>query len=140
VREEPPLSRSGAPEISKDNSQQTGQKKKIYHIVKTGETLFSISRIYDVSIGEIRQWNDISDLDVLSIGQRIVIHTAENIEDQNQALAETKNYKTYTVKRNDTLYSIARQNGLSIKELMELNQKEDFNISEGETLKIKIAD
>jgi membrane-bound lytic murein transglycosylase D len=140
VREEPPLSRSGAPEISKDNSQQTGQKKKIYHIVKTGETLFSISRIYDVSIGEIRQWNDISDLDVLSIGQRIVIHTAENIEDQNQALAETKNYKTYTVKRNDTLYSIARQNGLSIKELMELNQKEDFNISEGEILKIKIAD
>jgi membrane-bound lytic murein transglycosylase D len=93
-----------------------------------------------VIIVEIRQWNDISDLDVLSIGQRIVIHTAENIENQNQALAETKNYKTYTVKRNDTLYSIARQNGLSIKELMELNQKEDFNISEGETLKIKIAD
>ncbi|MCK5700424.1 MAG: LysM peptidoglycan-binding domain-containing protein, partial [Cyclobacteriaceae bacterium] len=46
-------------------------------------------------------------------------------------------FKTYKVKQDDTLYGIARKHDISIKELMELNNKNDFTIKEGETLKIK---
>lgn len=113
-----------------------GKKTKKYHMVNPGETLFSISRMYDVSIGEIRQWNDISDLDVLSIGQKIVIYHDDSLRVSSEKANDSTNYKTYVVKKDDTLYSIARLNGLSIKELMELNGKEDFNLSEGEVLKI----
>jgi membrane-bound lytic murein transglycosylase D len=120
--------------------QTNDQKTKIYHIVKTGETLFSISRLYDVSIGEMRQWNDINDLDVLSVGQRITIYTNERLQASKPEVNATGKYTTYIVKRNDTLYSIARENGLTIKELMELNEKNDFNINEGEILKIKLSD
>ena len=116
------------------------QKTKIYHIVKTGETLFSISRLYDVSIGEMRQWNDINDLDVLSVGQRITIYTSERLQASKQETNAAGKFSTYTVKRNDTMYSIARENGITIKELMELNGKDDFNISEGEILKIKLSE
>jgi membrane-bound lytic murein transglycosylase D len=101
-------------------------------MVKPGETLFSISKIYAVSIAEIRHWNDISDLDVLSIGQKIVIYDGDDLQVSN----ESADYKTYVVKKNDTLYSIARANDLTIKELMDLNDKDDFNLSEGEVLKI----
>jgi membrane-bound lytic murein transglycosylase D len=120
--------------------QAIDQKTKIYHIVKTGETLFSISRLYDVSIGEMRQWNDFGDLDVLSVGQRITVYTNQDLKVSKPDVNTAGKYTTYIVKRNDTLYSIARTNGLTIKELMDLNQKEDFIINEGEILKIKVSD
>lgn len=137
-------------EVSNDNLGKTktpkNEKKKyklnvnkagFYHIVKSSETLFSISRKYNVSIGELRQWNDIDDLDVLNVGQKIFIGDRQETKiDSHKTFNGTK-YKTYTVKHDDTLYGIARTNGLSIKELMDINDKEDFIISEGEIIKIR---
>ncbi len=120
--------------------EKNDKKVKKYHIVKTGETLFSISRQYDVSIGKIRQWNDIQDLDVLSVGQTIIIYHDENLQASTNPNNNVSNAQTYTVKKNDTLYSIARQYGLSIKDLMDLNNMNDFDIREGEVLKIKKAE
>jgi len=119
------------------SSEKTGKKIKKYHIVKSGETLFSISRMYDVSIGKIRQWNNINDLDVLYIGQNIIVYHEESLQANSAEKVSQSNFQTYTVKKNDTLYGIARANGLSIKELMDLNNKDDFNIQEGEILRIK---
>ncbi|MEQ8364070.1 MAG: LysM peptidoglycan-binding domain-containing protein [Cyclobacteriaceae bacterium] len=42
----------------------------------------------------------------------------------------------HEVKSSDTLYSVARQYGVTIKELMEWNEKKDFNLSLGEKLRI----
>ncbi|MBS1488173.1 MAG: LysM peptidoglycan-binding domain-containing protein [Bacteroidetes bacterium] len=42
----------------------------------------------------------------------------------------------YTVKASDTLYSIARQNGATIKELMDWNSKSSLSVSVGEKLRI----
>ncbi len=42
----------------------------------------------------------------------------------------------YEVKLTDTLYSVARQYGVTIKELMEWNNKKDFSLSVGEKLKV----
>ncbi len=126
-----------------ENSLATEKKdKKIkkYHVVKSGETLFSISKMYDLSIGKIRQWNDIQDLDVLSVGQRIIIYQDDNLQAVNSESEDSQSYKTYIVRKNDTLYSIARENGLTIKELMDINNKDDFDIREGEILKIKNSD
>ncbi len=39
-------------------------------------------------------------------------------------------------KSSDTLYSIAREYGVTIKELMEWNQKKDFSLTVGEKLRI----
>ncbi len=43
----------------------------------------------------------------------------------------------HQVKATDTLYSVARQYGVSIKELMEWNDKKDFSLSVGEKLKVR---
>ena len=42
----------------------------------------------------------------------------------------------HEVRPSDTLYSVARQYGVTIKELMEWNEKKDFNLSLGEKLRI----
>ncbi|MEP2024638.1 MAG: LysM peptidoglycan-binding domain-containing protein [Reichenbachiella sp.] len=43
-----------------------------YHIVQPSETLFGISRMYQVEIEEIQQWNNLPDY-TLSIGQKLVV-------------------------------------------------------------------
>ncbi|MBS1542325.1 MAG: LysM peptidoglycan-binding domain-containing protein, partial [Bacteroidetes bacterium] len=43
----------------------------------------------------------------------------------------------HDVKPSDTLYSVARQYGVTIKDLMEWNDKRDFSISIGERLRIR---
>jgi membrane-bound lytic murein transglycosylase D len=42
----------------------------------------------------------------------------------------------HEVKASDTVYSIARKYGVTIKELMEWNNKKDFTLSVGEKLKV----
>ena len=119
--------------------EQIVEKEKIYHIVKDGETLFSISRLYDVSIGEIRQWNEFDNLDVIHIDQRIVI-LSDSIPEVNepQQIKSPDQYLTYKVKADDTLYGIAREHNISIKELMDINKKTDFIVKQGELIKIKV--
>jgi len=46
--------------------------KEKYHIVQESETLFGISRIYQVEIDEIQQWNNLPDY-TLSIGQKLIV-------------------------------------------------------------------
>lgn len=45
--------------------------------------------------------------------------------------------RMHEVKPSDTLYSVARQYGVTIKQLMEWNEKKDFNLSQGEKLRIE---
>jgi membrane-bound lytic murein transglycosylase D len=42
----------------------------------------------------------------------------------------------HDVKPSDTLYSVARKYGVTIKELMDWNGKKDFSLSTGEKLKV----
>ena len=114
------------------------KKVEFYHIVKSGETLFSISRTYEISIGELRQWNNFDNLDVLSVGQQLLIKSHSKPMIETQSSKSSNNYKSYKVKADDTLYGIARKYNISIKELMEINNKDDFNIKEGEVIKIKL--
>jgi membrane-bound lytic murein transglycosylase D len=43
----------------------------------------------------------------------------------------------HEVRTTDTLYSIARKYGVTIKELMEWNNKKDFTLAIGEKLRIQ---
>ncbi len=45
--------------------------------------------------------------------------------------------KTYIVKQGDTLYSIAKSNNLTLKQLMELNELKNLNIHPGQLLKLR---
>ncbi|NJN25438.1 MAG: LysM peptidoglycan-binding domain-containing protein [Cyclobacteriaceae bacterium] len=112
------------------------KKEAIYHIVKAGETLFAVSRTYNVSIGELRQWNELEDLNKLHVGQKIRIQKPAEVKSQERNLP-LQDYKIHIVGPDDTLYGIARKYQTSIQELMELNDKEDFNVAEGDVLKIK---
>lgn len=82
------------------------------HELKKGETLYRISGIYGVSVEDIVLYNNISDVSDIPIGMILKIPSEINP-------SEKKNL--YTVKKGDTFYSISREHGLSVAELLKLN-------------------
>lgn len=117
----------------------------VTHIVKAQETLFSISKMYGVTIPEIRAWNSLAD-NGLEVGQELVIYphsasqqTSDSSSNTNSIVsndAEQSN-SYYTVKSGDTLYRIAREHAMTVSQLRELNDLTSDNISIGQQLTVK---
>jgi membrane-bound lytic murein transglycosylase D len=111
------------------------------HVVRAGETLYSISRQYQLSVNDLKVMNNINGQGDLKPGQVLKVTVNEEVEQvaDSSLLIETSTSGTETiheVKLSDTLYSVARQYGVTIKDLMECNNKKDFSVSLGERLRI----
>jgi membrane-bound lytic murein transglycosylase D len=110
------------------------------HVVEQGETLYAISKKYNVAVTELLEWNQLDITKGLKPGQELTtINPSDASVIQPQAeLPESKaeQWFTYEVKTSDTLYSVARQYNVTIKEIMDWNDKSDFSLSQGEKLKI----
>lgn len=57
---------------SKDVTQEF--EETLYHVLQKGETLYQISRRYNVRVQSLVNWNNIQDVSNLSIGQKIVVY------------------------------------------------------------------
>lgn len=55
------------------NNTATTTSGGTYHIVKQGDTLYKISRMYNVSVEKILQLNHLRETDIISIGQKLRI-------------------------------------------------------------------
>ncbi len=60
--------------MSNDVSPVTGQPQDTYHFVKSGETLYSISKTYGVTVEQIRVWNSLS-TNQINVGQRLKVRS-----------------------------------------------------------------
>lgn len=102
------------------------------HKVAAGETLFSISKLYEVSVDEIKAWNNLKD-NSLSLGQELIIK-----KKSGTAITEvptTKSLKgVHTVVAGETLYSISRQYNVSVQQLKEWNGLAASEVQVGQTL------
>ncbi|MCI9434838.1 MAG: LysM peptidoglycan-binding domain-containing protein [Bacilli bacterium] len=103
----------------------------IDYIVKSGDSLYSIGKKYGFTFQELIDYNNL-DNTVLSIGQVIKIpKSSSNLEQVN--------YITYTVKPNDSLYSIGTQYDVSAQQLKDYNNLSSNLLDIGQTLKIPIS-
>lgn len=102
------------------------------HVVAAGETLYSIAKRYQLQVMDLVEWNNLSLSEGIKPGQVLKLKTSAHNAVAEPAATEV----THTVKASDTLYSIAREYGVTIKELMEWNQKKDFSLTVGEKLRI----
>jgi membrane-bound lytic murein transglycosylase D len=121
--------------MSKVESEEISIDPAGKHIVGPGETLYSIGKRYNVGVMNLVEWNNLNLKDGLKVGQVLRISEAKGDVLPSAKPAEVKEI-THEVKNSDTLYSIARQYGVTIKDLMEWNQKKDFSLAAGENLRI----
>ena len=111
-------------------------EKKDQHIVQLKETLYGIAKQYNIGIMELARWNDLKIQEGIKPGQVLKLSEPETevAPDVPTPSAETR--IDHEVKATDTLYSIARKYNVTIKELMEWNNKKDFTLTVGEKLKV----
>ena len=108
------------------------------HMVAAGETLYAISKRYGVAVTDLLTWNELDIKAGLKPGQLIKVQNPKVVvaEKADDVPPTAASMITHEVKNSDTLYSVARQYNVSIKEIMDWNGKQDFSLSLGEKLKI----
>ena len=94
--------------------------KFIYHEVIPKETLYSISKNFNVTTDELNRFNPFLAENGLKIGQVIKIPLQV---DDTELMANEGNTQPYLVKPKETKYSIAKKFGITIGYLEELNPK-----------------
>lgn len=99
---------------------KTAEVKKGSYVVKIGDTLFSIARQFKVSISDLVKVNKLKQESLIYPGDVVKIPKTGYEEAAKKAVS--KNKKTvYTVKRGDTLYSIAKKYKMKTAKLRKLN-------------------
>lgn len=135
-----------------EKEEPTPKETKKLHEVQAGETLYALSRIYGVSVQDLIQWNQLPAQPVLSIGQQLRVSPAANAtaatdskpqfqeETAPAKLAEAapsekkNNYRYHEVSAGESMYRVARMYNVTIKDIMQWNNKDNFDLREGEQL------
>jgi len=94
----------------------------IYHTMKPGETIYSISKLYGVSEAEVMQSNPGIDITKLSVGTEIAVPKRAFISTQQKFDEQDSKYIYHKVDMGETLSSIARQYGLSVRQIRKENR------------------
>lgn len=96
--------------------------KFIYHILKPGETVYYISKLYGVSENEILQSNQGMDINKLSVGTELAVPKREFMSKQQKFDDQENKYFYHKVLMGETLTSIAKQYGMSVRQLRKENR------------------
>lgn len=130
------------------------------HYVKSGEYLSTIANKYNVSVSDIKNWNNLKS-NYLVKGQKLIIRGGQNpAPDNNVASTSVKEEKTantnvaknntqsqnkvtasskvHTVKSGDTLWDLAVKYGCSVDEIKNLNNLRSNGLQAGQKLKIPV--
>ena len=99
------------------------------HVVAQGETLYSIASRNALSVMDVARWNDLRVEEGIKPGQVLNLQPPVSQPSNPTEII-------HQVKTADTLYSVARQYNVTIKELMDWNQKKDLTLAVGENLRI----
>jgi membrane-bound lytic murein transglycosylase D len=141
--------RLGSRALRQQSATRSGERRA--HVVKNGESLWSISRAYDVDLRSLASWNAMAPGDVLSVGRELVVWASAPAANAAAAAAATAATPvaaiattaqaslvssgaaasfaatprireiTYVVRRGDSLSSIARRFKVSVDKLVEWN-------------------
>jgi membrane-bound lytic murein transglycosylase D len=114
----------------------------ISHIVQSGETIYSISKLYGITPAELRNLNNLPfDVDILQIGQKLIV--ARNPVQIASSQTKVENTKVQTkiinhrVRKGETLLSIAQKYSVSIDDIIKLNNLKKQTLKIGQILKIE---
>ncbi len=96
------------------------------YIVKNGDSLYSIAAQYGVMVDALKEANNLEN-NTLTIGKVLVIPRNENMPSSDL---------TYTVQKGDNLYEIANRFGVTVNNLISVNDLKSTALSLGQVLKI----
>ncbi|MDP6908912.1 MAG: LysM peptidoglycan-binding domain-containing protein, partial [Flavobacteriales bacterium] len=110
------------------------------HRVKYGETMGGIDARYRCRVSDLRDWNGIRG-NLIREGQRLVVYSqvAKKPSTTSTAVVASsgKGGRYHVVQRGDTLWDIAKRNGITVAKLKQLNNiRNHYQLKIGTKLKI----
>ena len=97
------------------------------YVVQKGDTLYGISKQFNTSMQRLRELNNLSS-DILTIGKVLIVYPNSD--------SNPSECVTYTVKKGDSLYSIAKQYNSTVDAIKRYNNLTSNNLSIGQKLKL----
>jgi LysM repeat protein len=151
---------NSAPELTENQTESPKVEQKLpvnqtntLHTVKKGETLFIISKLYNISVEELKKINNLIS-SKLRFGQKIKLAQSNNSPttnviaektetkiENNQTIKTENIVKTriHKIRKGESLYTIAMKNNISVDELKKINHLTGTKIRFGQELKITQA-
>lgn len=96
--------------------------KYIYHILQAGETIYSLSRRYGITESELLQANPGLDISKLSLGTELAVPRKETPPPVLTTQVHDQDGYYHKVVKGETLSSISRKYGVTVKDLRKENR------------------
>lgn len=141
------------------SSSASGDKDRLVYTVKSGDVPGNIAAKFNVSLADLRYWNNLNKRMTIRVGQKLVVYVSSSKASQYKNYASNAGkvsnetdaprvetvdgeYTYYTVKRGENLWSIAKKYpGVTNKDIMKWNGISESDVKDlrpGQKLKIKI--
>jgi len=119
---------SGAAKVQNNSSKPASRStEQSIHVVKSGENLSVIAKKYKCSVSDLKEWNNLKST-TLKVGQKLKVYPAST--DKNNKIV-------HTVKSGDNLWDISKKYGVSVEQIMRLNNLDKKTVLKiGQKLKI----
>jgi membrane-bound lytic murein transglycosylase D len=137
------------------NTLNYGKSLKIFSETNTSSlgdnTVKNSATRYNVSVSSIRKWNNLKG-DKIIAGTNLKIYSDAGVNDISDNNSNTKNKTTvnkksgnktvkksedyYSVKRGDSLFSIAKKYGITVEDLRNMNKLKGNKVNQGQKLKV----
>lgn len=114
------------------------------HIVDKGESIGIIAKKYDVSISDIKEWNNL-DSNIIQFGAKLIVGKKHIISSENKnnpikretiVVNDRNEVKLYYVKKGDSLFSIAKKYNVTASDIKKWNGIKNESLKPGMKLKI----
>jgi len=99
------------------------------YVIKKGDTLYKISRQFNVGIGAIMDANPLIDVYNLMVGTPLCIPVS-------MPTNQSRSYATYLVQDGDTLGGLLKNYNVSLADFMENNNIQDIHLQPGSSLNV----
>lgn len=124
-------------ESVEENVNEKDNRQFIYHVLQKGETIYSLSKKYDVPEEQISDTNPGLDIYDIPVGSRIAIPRKEFRQQPQYFQTGGQNFILHKVERGESLSSIARKYNIPVRELRDINDKIRFP-REGSYLRVPV--
>ena len=122
-------------------------EENTYYKVKAGESLGKLSTQYNVTIADLKEWNNLDKRGTIFPGQKIIVGKSDGSDrepvaasndrkSRNQNTREVTPTKTYIVKKGESWSSISNKFSISFDDLKAMNSKLGENLLIGQKIVI----
>jgi len=114
-------------------SNEATENPSDFYEVQKGDNLFSIAKKFNVSLEDLKKWNNLNDLNVEQGSKLALVNNDEEPVKEATYKTEVK-ITEHIVDRGETIGIIARKYDVSISDIKDWNKIEDSNIQLGAKL------